>query len=41
MPEQIGTPAMHFPSYVPPETLEKYIVVVAICSGMGAKNSIV
>ena len=43
MPEQVGTPTMHFPD-VPGDTcqktLRKCIVVVAICSGMGATNFI-
>ncbi len=34
MPEQVGTPTMHFPD------VRKCIVVVAICSGMGAANFI-
>ncbi len=45
MPEQNGTSKMHFPevlggTYGPPETLEKCIVGVPVCSGMGATNSI-
>ncbi len=45
MPEQIGTLTMHFPkvsggAYGPPEILEKCIVEVPFCSGMGATNPI-
>ncbi len=35
MPEQMNTPTMHFS-----ETLLKCIVMVQICSGMGATNFI-
>ncbi len=44
MPEQSNTPTMHFsevsrdPCYGSPETLLKCIVMVSICSGMGATN---
>ncbi len=44
MPEQINTPTMHFsevsrdPCYGSPETLVQCIVMVPICSGMGATN---
>ena len=44
MPEQIKTHTMHFsevlrdPCYGSPETLLKCIVMVPICSGMGATN---
>ncbi len=34
MPEQLKTTTMHF--YVPPDTSGKCIVVVPVCSGVGA-----
>ncbi len=45
MPEQMGTLTLHFPevsggTYAPLRPWEKCIVVVGICSGMGATNSI-